>query len=256
MAETRPHFWAPQTPLTPELHRFLQLRLERALAAPRARTLLAWPTALGAPVQRRAHPEGVPEPELMNLTARMVKALGVEDPSLAWREDLAAFPDTASPGPTGWRPHDAWASRATRVSLRTGVTLLAMTGQPEDDRFPLGCGVALFNCALFHESHEALETLRRRSGGGLQQGLQGLILLACGYYHQQCHHAAGMRCMWMDAVRHLRSFKGELDTPWGRIEFSESMAMAAERLEWLEKFSAEDDWARFWETPSPEWEFA
>jgi len=255
VSETRPVFWAPQPALPPALHLFQQARLERALAEPRRRTLLAWPTVLGAPVLRSAHPQGIPEPVLVDLAARMVKAVGAEDPSRAWKEDLELFPDTASRGAAGWAPHAAWAPFASRVSLRAGVALLALTGRPEDDRYLLGCAVALFNCALFQECQEALRRLLPRTDGGLERGLRGLLLLACGYYHQQGHHAAGMRSIWTDGAQHLCSFKGELDTPWGRVAFSESLAMAEQRLEWLEHASAEEDWARFWETRSPEWEF-
>lgn len=254
-SEKPPIFWSRQTRLAPEPERFLQFRLEHALLNPRERTLLAWPTVLGAPVQLDAHPQGIPEPRLLSLAARMVKALGVEDPAAAWAEDLAGFPDTAAQARAGWRPHGTWAPFAPLVSLRAGVALLAMTGRPEDERYLLACGVALFNCALFRECQEALEILRRRSDGELQRGLQGLILLACGYYHQQHHHVAGMHSIWMDGASCLESFKGRIETPWGRIAFSDSLALAVRRLAWLEVAPSGPDWARFWETPSPEWGF-
>jgi len=251
--DTRPVFWAPQARLPLPVNRFLQARLEAALGEPGRRTLLAWPAVLGAPVQRQAHPEGLPEKRLLDLSARMVLAVGKRRPEAAWAEDRVVLPDTASPGPGGWLPHPVWESFASRVSLRSGVLLLALTGQPEDGRYLLASAASLFNHALFHECHDALELLWRRSEGDLKQGLQGLILLTCGYYHQQHHNAAGMRSIWKGGIPHLRPFEGTLETPWGRIAFSGSLAMATRRLEWLENKDA--DWARFWETPSPEWEF-
>jgi len=252
--ETPPSFWAQQPRLPLPVHRFLQARLEPALGDPARRTLLVWPTILGAPAQRAAHPEGLPEERLLDLSARMVGAVGKLGPGEAWAQDRARFPDTAAPGSAGWLPHPLWEPFATRVSLRSGVALLALTGQPEDARYLLASAAALFNHALFHECHEALELLWRRSEGDLKRGLQGLILLACGYYHQQHHNAAGMRSIWKGGIPHLRPFEGRLDTPWGRIAFSGSLAMATRRLEWLEEKDV--DWARFWETPSPEWEYS
>ena len=254
--ETRPAFWSRQSRLPLQVNHFLQVRLEAALKEPQRRTLLVWPTILGAPLQREIHPEGIPEAQLLALAAGMVKSAGAREPFTAWAQDLDAWPDVASRGPSGWMPHGLWEPFASQVSLRSGVTLLALTGQPEDDRYVLACGVALFNHALFHECHDALEILWRHSEGDLQKGLQGLILLASGYYHQQHQHAAGMRSIWKDRIPHLQPFKGTLDTPWGRIAFSESLAMASQRLEWLKSMGTDEDWAKYWETPSPEWELA
>lgn len=64
-----------------------------------------------------------------------------------------------------------------------------------------------------------------------------------------------MQSIWRDGVPHLGSFKGEIETPWGRIAFAESLAMAVRRLAWLEDAPFGHDWARFWETPSPGWGF-
>lgn len=254
--KTRPAFWARQPRLPLEADSFLRLRLEKALAEPGQRTLLVWPTILGAPIQREAHPEGMPPALLLPFAARMVAAVGNLDPGSAWERDLQAFPDTACQGPSGWLPHPCWADVASRISLRSGVALLALTGQPEDDRYRLACGIALFNHALYHLCHEALEGLWHRSEGDLKRGLQGLILLACGYYHQQYQHAPGMRSTWRGGIEHLQPFGGILETPWGCISFAGSLAMAMQRLEWLQHTNTEDEWERFWETPSPEWEFA
>lgn len=253
---TRPAFWRRQHRLPLEVNRFLQIRLQAALKEPPERTLLVWPAILGSPVQREAHPRGIPERQLLALAARMVMAVGGREPSTAWSQDRDALPDTAAQDSSGWKAHGLWEPFAAQVSLRSGVALLALTGQPEDDRYLLACGVALFNRALFHECHDALELLWRRSEGDLKRGLQGLILLASGYYHQQHHQAAGMRSIWKDGIPHLWPCKGTLETPWGRIAFTESLAMASQRLEWLQHNSTDEAWTQFWETSSPQWEFA
>jgi len=255
-SKVSPAFWSRQTRLPLEADRFLRLRLEKALADPGQRTLLVWPTILGAPVQREAHPAGIPCSLLLPLAARMVKAVAKLDPGSVWERDLLALPDTACQGSSGWLPHPVWAHVASRISLGSGVALLALTGRPEDDRYRLASGVALFNHALYHPCHAALEELWRRAEGDLKRGLQGLILLACGYYHQQHQHAPGMRSTWRDGLDHLQPFGGILETPWGRLSFVESLAMVVQRLEWLQHTNTEDEWERFWETPSPEWELA
>lgn len=255
MTKVRPVFWQPQPRLPLEIRRFLQVRLEAALEQPGRRTVLAWPAMLGAPIQLAAHPEGIPEPELMALAARMVRAVGPLDPTEAWAADLRTFPDTAERGHCGWVPAAPWRPQARLVSLRSGVALLALTGRPEDERYLLSSAVELFNLCLFHECHEALEGLWRRSEGPLKDGLQSLILLACGFHHQQHLNAAGMKGVWQAGIPRLRRFPGVLDTPWGRVGYAGSLAMAMRRLDWLKTESADQVGARFWEMPSPEWEF-
>lgn len=255
MTQVRPAFWQPQPRLPLAIRRFLQVRVEAALEAPDRRTVLVWPAILGAPIQLAAHPEGIPEPELMALAARMVRAVGPLDPASVWAADLHTFPDTAAVGRCGWVPADLWRSQARLVSLRSGVALLALTGRPEDERYLLSSAVELFNLSLFHECHEALERLWRRSEGPLKDGLQGLILLACGFHHQQHLNAAGMKGVWLAGIPRLQRFPGALDTPWGRVGYAGSLAMAMHRLDWLKTAGAEQDGARFWEMPSPEWEF-
>jgi hypothetical protein len=100
-----------------------------------------------------------------------------------------------------------------------------------------------------------LEILWRQSEGELKTRLQGLILLACGFHHQQHLHAPGMLGVWRGGISHLEGASGVLDTPWGRVSYAGSLAKAMQRLEWLKTKRADDDWARFWEMPSPEWEF-
>lgn len=255
MTKARPAFWQPQPRLPLEARRFLQIRVEAALNEPAKRTVLAWPAILGAPVQVDAHPEGIPEPELMALAARMIQAVGSSDPAETWVKDLHAFPDTAEAGSDGWKPAAPWRPQARLVSLRSAVALLALTGRPEDERYLLSSAVELFNLCLFHECHEALEALWRRSEGERREGLQGLILLACGFHHQQHLNAAGMRGVWESGIPRLERFPGALDTPWGRVGYAGSLAMATHRLDWLKTAGADPGEARFWEMPSPEWEF-
>ena len=137
---------------------------------------------------------------------------------------MERLPNTAEPGPTGWLPHRIWEPMSALVSLRTGVALLALIGQPEDARYPLACGVALFNCALFHECHDALEPLWVRAEGQLKTGLQGLILLAGGFHHMQLHNPGGMIGLWEDAAAALAPFAGSLATPWGTVALAGARA--------------------------------
>ena len=250
---TAPVFWAPQQRLPVPLQRFVRVRLEAALDNPRDRALLIWPTVLGAPRLREAHPGGVSEEDLFLQAGRMLAALGISDPVEAWQETLKAFPDTADKGSTGWVPQRIWDPLASQISLRCGVILLALTGQPEDERYRLSSGITLFNSALFHECHDALEALWSQASGDLKRGLQGLILLSAGFYHQQRLDAVGMMSLWKDGLKALAIFEGELPTPWGRIDFSESIDAAEQRLEWLRNLDSEAELDGLWELPRPEW---
>lgn len=251
---TAPAFWAPQQRLPIPLQRFVRTRLEAALAFPRNRALLVWPTVLGSPRQRELHPDGMSEAELFAQAGRMLVALGVGDPEAAWREALTNFPDTADRGPGGWAPQRIWEPLSSSISLRCGVILLALTGQPTDDRYHLSTGVTLFNSALFHESHDALEGLWSRSSGDLKKGLQGLILLAAGFYHQQHGDAGGMMSLWRDGLRALEPFDGEIETPWGTVDASVAIEAAELRLEWLRTVDSESPVTPLWEFVRPEWE--
>lgn len=250
---TAPVFWAPQQRLPLPLQRFVRVRLEAALRNPKDRVLLVWPTVIGAPGLRTAHPEGVCEEELFLQARRMLAALGVSDPEVCWRETLDAFPDTADKGVTGWVPQRIWDPLASQISLRCGVILLSLTGQPEDDRYRLSSGVTLFNSALFHECHDALESLWSEATGELKTGLQGLILLAAGFYHQQRLDAGGMMSLWKDALKALATFEGALSTPWGRIDFSESISAVEQRMDWLRNLDSESELDGLWDLPRPEW---
>ena len=104
----RTPFWQRQPRLPLEVHRFFQDRMEAALQDPEARQVLVWPTVLGAPGLRQAHPGGIPETELLGHAVRMLAALGHHDPAAAWKAHLGRWPDTAIGGPEGWRPAAAW----------------------------------------------------------------------------------------------------------------------------------------------------
>jgi len=142
--------------------RFLRALLEDALREPAERSLLVWPTILGAPRLRRLYPEGIPATELMTQSRRMLEAFGIQDPEQAFREALQCHPQIAAQSPTGWLPGATWEALASELSLRSGVILVALTGQPEDERYRFSCGVALFNMALFHECHGVVQHLGLR----------------------------------------------------------------------------------------------
>jgi len=231
--------------------KFLGARLDAALRSPADRALLVWPMVLGAPALREAHPDGIPEPVLLARAAAMLGPLGVQDPAAAWADAQARLPTTADRGPAGWLPHRIWDPMSALVSLRLGVALLAMLGQPEDRRYGLACGVALFNCALFHECHDALEPLWLRSEGALKAGLQGLILLAGGFHHLQLDNPGGMIGLWGDALEALEPAGGILRTPWGGVDFEAAAAAAAQRLAWLEHFDGDMELGPLWAMPRP-----
>lgn len=252
--DLKPVMWQRQPQLPLEVQRFLRSRLEAALEHPADRASLVWPTVLGAPRLRAQFPQGLPEAELFTLAARMLAAVGCADPARAWAEALERFPDTAEPGAEGWLPHRAWGHLGPLVSLRCGVALTALSGLPEGDRYLLSAGTLLFQSALFHETHDALEGLWKDAGGDLRQGLQGLILMTAGYHHQQLHRREGMLAVWEDAVERLAKFQGELPTPWGRVRFGQAFTVTASRLEWLRELEDEADLGPLFEMERPQWE--
>ena len=253
---TAPAFWAPQQRLPLPLQRFVRVRLEAALDHPTQRALLVWPTVLGAPKLREAYPEGIPEEVLFQQAGPMLAALGIAEPRSAWQETLRDHPDTADRGLRGWVPQRIWNPLDAQISLRCGVILLALTAQPEDDRYRLSVAVTLFNSALFHECHDALESLWSQASGDLKKGLQGLILLTAGFYHQQRMDAGGMMSLWRDGLKALKAldaFEGEVATPWGRVEVAASLANVEARLAWLRELDSEAPLDGLWELPRPEW---
>ncbi|BDU72575.1 DUF309 domain-containing protein [Mesoterricola silvestris] len=249
-----PVFWQRQPGLPRPVLGFLRSRLEAALADPADRALLAWPTVLGAPRVREEFPGGLPEAELL---ARAAAMLPQEDPERAWRDVLARFPDTADRGPGGWVPHRIWDPLSSLVSLRSGVTLLALLGLPGGDRYPLAAGVSLFNAALFHECHDALEPLWLEAEGPLRGGLQGLILMAAGHHHLQVQNAPGMAGLLEDAVEALGGGDA-LATPWGTVSYGAALDLVRERLAALDdefgERAEEPPWERLWALDRPEWE--
>lgn len=256
----RTPFWQRQPRLPLAIQRFFQARMEAALGDPEARQILVWPTVLGAPALRRAHPEGLPEAELLVHAARMLGALGHHDPAAAWRAHLATWPDTAEEGPGGWRPAAAWGAWGPLVSLRCGWQLAALTPLPLGARYPLACGVSLFNHGLYHESHEALEPLWDASEGALRGGLQGLILLAGGYHHLQQQNLPGLLALWEEALGRLEPCAGRVATPWGEVRAEAALDLTARRLDHGRRLGedAHDDadFGPLWALDRPTWELA
>ena len=256
----RTPFWQRQPRLPLDIHRFLQDRLEAALLAPEARQILVWPTILGAPRLRTAHPGGIPEPELLNHAARLLGALGHHDPAAAWGDHRAAWPDTAEGGPAGWRPAPAWGAWGPLVSLRCGWQLAALTPLPQGPVYPLACGVSLFNHGLYHECHDALEPLWTTAEGDLKGRLQGLILLAGGYHHLQQANLGGLLALWEEALVRLAPGGGRVATPWGEVRAEAALDLTARRLDHGRRMTeAADDEAVFgplWALDRPTWELA
>ena len=247
-------FWQRQPQLPLEIQRFLRTRVEAALHDPARRQALVWPTVLGAPALRQAHPEGVPESLLLAHGARMLAAVGESDPVAAWARALADHPDTAEAGETGWRPHAAWGQWGPLVSLRCGWQLAALTPLPRDARYGLASGVSLFNHGLYHECHDALEPLWTEAAGALRQGLQGMILLAAGYHHLQLHNAAGMKAVWEEAFGRLDPLGTRLTTPWGAVDLTPALDVTRERLGLVQDGAMTDaTFSELWALPRPFW---
>lgn len=252
--DQKPVMWQRQPVLPLEIQRFLRARIEAALERPADRALLVWPTVLGAPRLRGQFPKGLPEGELFTLAARMLAAVDQTDPAQAWANSLERLPDTAEAGPEGWLPHQGWGHLGPLVSLRCGVALTALTGIPEGDSYPLSAGVLLFQSALFHETHDALEGLWKEAEGELRQGLQGLILMTAGYHHQQLHRREGMLAVWEDALERLAKFHGVLESPWGTVRFDQAYTATATRVEWLRESEDDADMSLLFEMDRPLWE--
>jgi hypothetical protein len=256
----RTPFWQRQPRLPLAIHRFLQDRLEAALRDPEARQALVWPTILAAPGVRGRHPHGLPEAELLNHAARMLGALGEHDPGAAWRAHQVAWPDMAEGGPEGWRPNSSWGTWGPLVSLRCGWQVAALTPLPLDERYPLACGVSLFNHGLYHECHDALEPLWTAARGDLREGLQGLILLAGGYHHLQQHNREGLVALWEEALARLGPGGGRVATPWGEVHAETALDLTRRRLDHGKRVTDDaDDQAYFgplWALDRPTWELA
>ena len=81
--------------------------------------------------------------------------------------------------------------------------------------------------------------------------LQGLILLAGGFHHQQLHNARGMISLWQDALQALDGSDGFRPTPWGTVGFNAALASVTERLAWLEEYDGDKDLSPLWAMPRP-----
>jgi Domain of unknown function (DUF309) len=255
----RTPFWQRQPSLPLAIHRFLQDRMAAALEDPEARQVLVWPTILGAPGLRQAHPEGLPEAVLLNHAVRMLVALGLHDPAAAWKAHLTAWPGTAEIGPGGWLPTSLWGAWGPLVSLRCGWQLAALTPLPLGPHYPLASGVSLFNHGLYHECHDALEPLWAAAEGDLKNRLQGLILLAGGYHHLQQHNLAGLASLWEDALVRLGPCGGRVITPWGEVRAETALDLTARRLDHGKRVTDDAEDAVFgplWVLDRPTWELA
>lgn len=251
----RTPFWQRQPQLPLEIQRFFQAGIDAALGDPDGRQVLVWPTILGAPGLRRAHPGGLPEPELLDHAVRMLGALGRHDPAADWRAYRAAWPEAVEGGPEGWRPSSAWGAWGPLVSLRCGWQLAALTPLPLGARYPLACGVSLFNHGLYHECHDALEPLWDAAEGDLKGQLQGLILLAGGYHHLQQHNLPGLVALWEEALGRLEAGGGRIPTPWGEVRIEAALDLTARRLDHGKRMD-DDDFAPLWALERPTWELA
>jgi len=230
------------------------MRLEAALENPKDRALLVWPTVLGAPKLRQEFPGGLPEQVIISHAAKMLHDLGNDDPEASWREGIARFPDTVEQGHTGFRPHPDWGSLGPLVSLRSGMALSALTELSADESYRLKAGPVLFNSALYHETHDALEGIWKDAEGSLRNGLQGLILMAAGYHHLQLHNLNGMKAVWEECLHRLGDFKGLLDTPWGTVDHRDALEFTKERMACID-FGAEA-FKLLWAIPVPRWEIS
>ncbi|MBL0313181.1 MAG: DUF309 domain-containing protein [Holophagaceae bacterium] len=251
---SRPIFFQRQPVLPLPVQRFLRMRLEAALEDPNDRALLAWPTVLGAPKLRQEYPSGMPEQVMFSHAAKMLHALGIDDPEASWMDGNLRFPETAEQGDTGLKPHGEWGAFGPLVSLRSGVALSALTELPSDGTYELKAGLALFNSALYHEAHDALERLWKDAAGGLREGLQALILMTAGYHHLQLHNLGGMQAVWQESLHRLGALDSLLDTPWGKVDHRGAVACTQERMANIS--SGAVAFERLWAMPVPRWEIS
>jgi len=252
--DSRPVFWQRQPRFPLPIMQFLRSRLSLSMEDPARRSLLAWPTLLGAPRLVEGFPEGIPFGDLMERAAPLLGPMDLGDPEACWLRDLSSHPDTAERGPRGWQAHPTWASMDSLVSLRAGVTLLALMGPHGAANTPFGAAAALFNSALYHECHDLLEPLWGSARGHLKAELQGLILLAAAFHHQQLHNVAGMVGLLEDAVALLAPRSGALESPWGTLHYTAAVEAASTRLAWMEGKDRNTDLGPLWDLPRPTWE--
>lgn len=250
----KPIFFQRQPMLPLPVQRFLRMRLEAALEDPKDRALLVWPTVLGAPKLRQDYPDGLPEQVLFAHAAKLLHDLGNDDPKAAWRDGMLRFPETAERGDAGFKPHPDWGAFGPLVSLRAGVALSSLTELPPDENYGLKAGVALFNSALYHETHDALEILWKDCVGDLREGLQGLILMTAGYHHFQRHNLDGMKAVWEESLQRLGAFGGLLETPWGRVDHRDAIQLTKGCMTSLDSETV--GFEPLWAMPAPRWELS
>lgn len=250
----RPIFFQRQPTLPLIVQRFLRTRLEAALQDSKDRALLVWPTVLGSPKLRQEYPDGLPERVIFSHAAKMLHDLGNDDPEASWRDGIARFPETVEQGDTGFKPHRDWGSLGPLVSLRSGVALSALTELPVDENYGMKAGLVLFNSALYHEAHDALEVIWKDAKGRIREGLQGLILMTAGYHHLQLHNLSGMKAVWEESIQRLDGFGGRLDTPWGMVDHREAIERTKERMASINLGT--EDFRALWAMPVPRWEIS
>jgi len=250
----RPIFFQRQPVLPLPVQRFLRTRLEAALKDPKDRALLVWPAVLGAPKLRQEYPGGLPPQVIFSHAAKMLQDMGNDDPESSWRDGIVRFPDTAEQGDTGFKPNRDWGSLGPLVSLRSGIALSALTELAMDETYALKAGLVLFNSALYHEAHDALEVIWKDAVGDLRRGLQGLILMTAGYHHLQLQNLNGMKAVWEESIQRLGEFGGLLDTPWGRVDHRDAIECTKERMAYINVGT--EDLKPLWAMPVPRWEIS
>ena len=112
----------------------------------------------------------------------------------------------------------------------------------------------LFNSALYHEAHDALEVIWKDAVGDLRRGLQGLILMTAGYHHLQLQNLNGMKAVWEESIQRLGEFGGLLDTPWGRVDHRDAIEYTKERMAYINVGT--ENLKPLWAMPVPRWEIS
>ena len=140
--------------------------------------------------------------------------------------------------------------------MRCGWQLAALTPLPLGERYPLACGVSLFNHGLYHECHDALEPLWFSAEGDLKEQLQGLILMTGGYHHLQQHNLGGMVTLWEEARLRLKPCGGQVHTPWGEVSAESALDLTVQRLDHGRRMTEDADFSSLWTLDRPTWELA
>ncbi len=187
--------------------------------------------------------------------ASTLEVLGQRDPAAACARAMELLPNTADRGSRGWVPHRIWDPLAPLVSLRLGVALLALLGQPEDARYPLACGAALFNSALFHECHDALEPLWLEGRGRAEGRAAGpdpagrWLPSHAAAQRRRDDQPLGGRPAGARTARRAR-----WPRPGAPSRCAGAAAAAAERMAWLERYDGAMELDPLWALARPTWE--